>query len=340
MVRRRRRRCLGSLFHSFAPPFLVFIRDECFQFSTERFPEIGLFSDAAQGVPWQGENEEKKARRTLPLQRKRGGRSKKKKKKSSLTGVSSEAILAPLGSVVSCVSGAGELDDAGTGSVSPGSGSVMGTPEEKKRREEAAAAAIGATTAEVDDDAETIELLDASAEAAARPARGSRPVSREAALEDETMADSCVGVRDEKEKKEEDFAFFFKSQNCDWPSFFSTSTSSAGILSLSGSPPSSLFLSFLSRKFQPSIEMRREEEEEEEEDAGEDEVEEGAGRRPWWGAAAAAPAFLASSSSSSSVSSIASSPAKTPWERNQPRRPKRLARWRRTSNEGQGPEEE
>ena len=60
----------------------------------------------------------------------------------------------------------------------------MGTPEEKKRSREAAAVAIGATTAEVDE--EPLLLLAASAEAAARPARGSRPVSREAALDDET----------------------------------------------------------------------------------------------------------------------------------------------------------
>ncbi len=114
----------------------------------------------------------------------------RKEKNSSLfflTAVSSEAILAPFGSVVSCVTGAGAPeDDAGVGSTRPGRGSVMGTPEEKKRSEEAAAA-IGATTAEdcdVDNDDD-----EASAEAAARPARGSSPDSREAALDDETMVE-------------------------------------------------------------------------------------------------------------------------------------------------------
>lgn len=119
--------------------------------------------------------------------------------------------MAPLGSVVSCVAGAGaEDDDAGVGRTSPGRGSVMGTPEEKKREAEAAAAAIGATptTAEEEDDDDAAELL-ANADAAARPARGSRPESSVAALEDETMF-FCTSLEKEKgEEKKSLSAFFF-----------------------------------------------------------------------------------------------------------------------------------
>ena len=128
--------------------------------------------------------------------------------------MSSEAILAPLGSVVSCVAGAGaEDDDAGVGRTSPCRGSVMGTPEEKKREAEAAAAAIGATpmTAEEEDDDDATELL-ANADAAARPARGSRPESSEAALEDETMFFLYEFGEGERRRKEESFCFFFSSR--------------------------------------------------------------------------------------------------------------------------------
>ena len=149
---------------------------------------ITLYTRAARGVAQNEEREHKRRGEKAPLQKKSREmavakkRERKKKTPPFLTAVSSEAILAPLGSVVSCVTGAGAPDDdAGVGSTRPGKGSVMGTPDEKKRSEEAAAAAIGATTAEDDDDD------DASAEAAARPARGSSPDSSEAALEDETM---------------------------------------------------------------------------------------------------------------------------------------------------------
>ena len=132
-------------------------------------------------------SEQKIEKETPPPEKKAEPLQEKKKNSfsfSSLTAVSSEAILAPLGSVVTSVTGAGAPDDeAGVGSTRPGKGSVIGTPEEKKRSEEAAAAAIGATpTAEEDKDDD-----EASAEAAARPARGSSPDSREAALDDETM---------------------------------------------------------------------------------------------------------------------------------------------------------
>jgi len=148
-----------------------------------------------------------------------------------LTAVSSEAILAPLGSVVSCVTGAGALeDDAGVGSTRPGRGSVMGTPEEKKRSEEAAAA-IGATTAEdcdVDNDDD-----EASAEAAARPARGSSPDSREAALDDGTM------VEFGKKGKKKSLLFFERESQIVTGKCFLSSTSTSVFFS-------SLFLSFLS----------------------------------------------------------------------------------------------
>ena len=136
-----------------------------------------------------------------------------------LTAVSSEAILAPLGSVVSCVTGAGALeDDAGVGSTRPGRGSVMGTPEEKKRSEEAAAA-IGATTAEdcdVDNDDD-----EASAEAAARPARGSSPDSREAALDDGTM------VEFGKKGKKKSLLFFERESQIVTGKCFLSSTSTS-----------------------------------------------------------------------------------------------------------------
>jgi len=158
----------------------------------------------------------------------------RKEKNSSLfflTAVSSEAILAPLGSVVSCVTGAGAPeDDAGVGSTRPGRGSVMGTPEEKKRSEEAAAA-IGATTAEdcdVDNDDD-----EASAEAAARPARGSSPDSREAALDDETM------VEFGKKGKKKSLLFFERESRIVTGKCFLSSTSTSVVFS-------SLFLSFLS----------------------------------------------------------------------------------------------
>lgn len=159
---------------------------------------------------------------------------RERKKNSSLfflTAVSSEAILAPLGSVVSCVTGAGAPeDDAGVGSTRPGRGSVMGTPEEKKRSEEAAAA-IGATTAEdcdVDNDDD-----EASAEAAARPARGSSPDSREAALDDETM------VEFGKKGKKKSLLFFERESRIVAGKCFLSSTSTSVVFS-------SLFLSFLS----------------------------------------------------------------------------------------------
>ena len=118
---------------------------------------------------------------------------RERKKISILTAVSSEAILAPLGSVVSCVTGAGAPDDdAGVGSTRPGRGSVMGTPEEKNRSEEEAAAAA---IKDDDDDVDAHDDDDASADTAARPARGSSPDSSEAALDDETMVLSLGGEK-------------------------------------------------------------------------------------------------------------------------------------------------
>ena len=151
----------------------------------------------------------KGAAKKAPLSSERWLLQKRERKKLLLTAVSSEAILAPLGSVVSCVTGAGAPDDeAGVGSTRPGRGSVMGTPDENKRSEEAAAAAIGATTAE-EDDADIDD--DASAEAAARPARGSSPDSSEAALDDETMVPEFWG----ENKRKKTSSTFSRERSCD-----------------------------------------------------------------------------------------------------------------------------
>jgi hypothetical protein len=184
----QQRRCLSSHFLSASPLFPLLDRVDCPQ-----FPRQGLSRSASSQPQQKRPQKEEKTREKRPREKRtrwplQDRKKRKDKKLNPLTAVSSEAILAPLGSVVSCVAGAGvEDDDAGVGRTSPGRGSVMGTPEEKKREAEAAAA-IGATptTAEEEDDDDATELL-ANADAAARPARGSRPESSEAALEDETM---------------------------------------------------------------------------------------------------------------------------------------------------------